>query len=359
MEPNAKKIKRTSLFINAIVAIALAVFLIGLGMKVVNDLDSTFTRPVYTDFCETDEPNSILTQIRSLEKSVQLLNAEKENLSKTVASIRVNIESEQTSFDNWLKTRDIIGEPSEDNEVIAKVNKLDELQKVELSWMAKVQEKEKQISEFSRQMTELRTEQYKIDQVIKKEFDAAYHSYSIKVFLVRLLFVLPILALGVYFFFKKRRSRYRAMYMGFTLFSLYAFFIGLVPYFPSFGAYIRNGVGIILTLGIGYYAIKYLKNYSDRKRAELQLSSQDRAKKLKTEVIEKSYDKHNCPSCGKDFLLKEWEITSGDSSPHSAQFCQYCGLELMKDCGNCGQTNYAYLSYCSSCGVSTQSDKNQ
>ena len=58
------------------------------------------------------------------------------------------------------------------------------------------------------------------------------------------------------------------------------FFFGLVPYLPSYGGYIRYTIGIIVSGGLGYYAIKTIGKYIEDKQAELQVSTEERSKKV-------------------------------------------------------------------------------
>jgi predicted RNA-binding Zn-ribbon protein involved in translation (DUF1610 family) len=178
----------------------------------------------------------------------------------------------------------------------------------------------------------------------------------LKVFLIRLLFVGPILALGIFFFIRYRNHKFWPLYFGFSLFSLYAFFFGLVPYLPSYGGYVRYTVGVILSVGLGYYAIKKIRQFIESKRAELKVSTEERAKTIQTETAEKALENHFCPSCGKDFILKKWEFPltkNEESEPYNyvTNFCRHCGLEIFKQCSNCGTKNFAHLTFCSSCGT--------
>ena len=203
----------------------------------------------------------------------------------------------------------------------------------------------------------------KIQEVINNDRDEAYkqlkvamRAYDLKVFLKRLLFVLPILLLGIYFVIKFRKHKYWPLFLGFVMFSVYAFFFGLVPYLPSYGGYIRYTVGIILSVLMGIYAINKIRAFIERKKSELKESTTDRAKNVQLETAEKALDNHMCPSCGKDFIMKQWAATKPQDSKNrnytgiTTDFCRFCGLELFKKCNNCGTKNFAHLPYCSSCG---------
>lgn len=173
--------------------------------------------------------------------------------------------------------------------------------------------------------------------------------------MIRLLFILPILLLGIYFILKFRKHKYWPIFLGYVLFSFYAFFFGLVPYLPSYGGYIRYSVGIILSVVFGIYAINKIRAFIERKKTELTESTKDRAKKVQTETAEKALDNHMCPSCGKDFIVKKWDKSSSKKTKEASfgmvtNFCRFCGLELFKPCGNCGTENFAHLPFCSTCG---------
>jgi predicted RNA-binding Zn-ribbon protein involved in translation (DUF1610 family) len=181
-------------------------------------------------------------------------------------------------------------------------------------------------------------------------------SFELNVFLIRLLFIFPILLLSIFFMVKFRKHKYWPLFLGFILFGFYGFFFGLVPYLPSYGGYVRYTVGIVLSVIIGIYAINKFREYLDKKKNELKESSTERAKKVQVEIAEKAFDNHICPSCGKDFIIKNWDKSQKNKSKQDTfgivtNFCRYCGLELFKSCPNCNTVNYAHLPYCMTCGT--------
>ena len=89
------------------------------------------------------------------------------------------------------------------------------------------------------------------NQRTQARYETAAKGHELKAFLIRLLFVGPILTLGIFFFLRFRKDKFWPLYFGFTLFSLFAFFVGLVPYLPSYGGYVRYTVGIALSGGWG------------------------------------------------------------------------------------------------------------
>ena len=352
MEINDKKLKRTGLFINWAISIVLMGFLISLSNLIIRDLDTTVPYPNYQLYVDQPTIDKISWDNNALEEQIDALSEVIRNYETMRNLADESKNAEQESFDNWIKTRSTIGSPAQDKEVLRRTMKIDEYRSIALEWKQKCDSIQSQVDVL---FTEVNDNEQKKDVIISHAGQGhrqAVKKHDLKVFLIRLLFVAPILALGIFFFIRYRNHRFKALFLGFTLFSVYAFFVGLVPYLPDYGGYIRYVVGILLTVGLGYYAIKYLKDYSDKKRAELNESTTKRAMKLQNEISERAFNNHVCPSCGKDFFLKPWEAPSqlNKQNLHTAtDFCRYCGLQLVKTCG-CGQRNYAHLPYCITCG---------
>ena len=356
MELNSKKLERTSRIVYYSISTILCIFLILLSNRIIGDLDSTTNRPYSVDF----EDKSVLAE---LDKDIEVQNTEldnlrskKETVEKTIATAKDNHANEKQSFDNWLQTRKTLGSPDKDQEVVARAKKLDEFYQVEQEWRAQLNTLQVQIDEIQKKKQEIQKSIDKEQGIAYEKYEKAFKKYELKVFLIRLVFVAPILALGIFFFIRYRRHKFYPLFFGFTLFSFYAFFLGLVPYLPSYGGYVRYSVGVLLTVGLGYYAIKRIRQFIEQKQAELKISTQERAKKIQTTVAEKALENHFCPSCGKDFLIRKWEfpekkIVETDIYKYVTTFCRHCGMELFKQCENCGTKNFAHLPFCSLCGT--------
>jgi hypothetical protein len=312
--------------------------------------------PYSEDF---ENKSAIIALDRENEKlnlELENLNAKKATVEKTIATAKDNHVNEKQSFDNWLQTRKTLGSPDKDREVVARAKKLDEFYQVEQEWRTQLNALQTQIEETQKKKQEIQKSINGEQSMAYEKYEVAFKKYDLKVFLIRLIFVAPVLALGIFFFIRYRRHKFYPLFFGFTLFSIYAFFFGLVPYLPSYGGYVRYSVGAVLTVGLGYYAIKRIRQFMEQKQAELKISTQERAKKIQTTVAEKALENHFCPSCGKDFLLRKWEFpatktSETDSYKYVTTFCRHCGMELFKQCGNCGTKNFAHLPFCSLCGT--------
>lgn len=362
MELNSKKLERTSRLIYFTISAMLCFFLVLLSNRIIDDIDRLTESPMQDQFESKVVRKELDKKMELISIEVDNLNNKKALIEKTIATAKENYTNEKQSFDNWLQTRKTLGSPDKDQEVISRAKQLDEFYKIEQEWRFQLNAKQ---AEVELKEKEQATIQQKIDKEIlagSVQYDKAYKQYELKVFLIRLLFVGPILALGIFFFIRYRRHKFWPLFFGFTLFSIYTFFFGLVPYLPSYGGYVHYAVGIILSLGLGYYAIKTIRQFIEQKQAELKISTQERAKNVQTEVAEKALDNHFCPSCGKDFLIKKWETPTknNDSEVYKlvTNFCRHCGLELFKNCGSCGHKNFAHLPFCAACGEPSSKPNN-
>ena len=355
MEFNNKRLEKTSKLINYIIAIVLCGFLISLSGKLIDDVDQWEERPTVEEFENKELIEANQVEVDSLEEKIRIKRDKIESIESTIQIARNNYDDAKSSYDNWLAARKTVGSPKEDNEVRLRVKELDKFYVTKQEW-------EKEKASIEKEITNLNKEAYGFIEIIDTERDAAYElqdiairKYDLKVFLIRLLFILPILLLGIFFIIKFRKHKYWPLFLGFVLFSFYAFFFGLVPYLPSYGGYIRYTVGIILSILFGIYFINKIKTFIERKKAELKESTSERALKVLAETAEKALDNHMCPSCGKDFIVKQWDKSTGKKSKTEGfgfvtNYCRFCGLELFKKCDSCGTDNFAHLPYCSNCG---------
>src|SRR5690606_10434567 len=148
----------------------------------------------------------------------------KEALEKTIRTAQHNYNTEKQSFDDWVETRRTLMSPDQDTAVINRVRKLDELRAVMLDWQAAhdslsaaENQSELEIQALNEQVDEEREQAW-------GKHGKAMKRYELHVFLIRLLFTAPILALGIFFFIRYRNHRFWPLYLGFTLFSAYVFF---------------------------------------------------------------------------------------------------------------------------------------
>ena len=354
MEFNSKQLERTSKTVYYLISVVLCIFLIALSENIISDLDTASQRPERESF-GSQKRGALEEQKDALLAEVETLQDKNERIKQTIATARQNYDNEKQSFENWIKTRKTLGSPNKDQEVVDRARQLDGYYKVEQDWRSQLSARQQQIDGKNKQKELIQRQMAQEDQLAEVRFDTALRRHDLKVFLIRLLFVGPILGLGIFFFVRYRKHKFWPLYFGFTLFSLYAFFVGLVPFLPSYGGYVRYTVGIALSVGLGYYAIKRIRAYMEQKQEELKSSTQERAKNVQLEVAEKALENHFCPSCGKDFIIKKWETPAKAPVNEALQlvtdFCRHCGLNLFVDCYNCGHKNFAHLPFCASCGV--------
>jgi predicted RNA-binding Zn-ribbon protein involved in translation (DUF1610 family) len=356
MEMNSKRLESTSRLIYYGISVILCAFLILLSNNIINDLDRVVRQPTVDGFEDKAAMSRVQHSLDSSKSLLENLNAKKGSIEKTITAARENYQNEKQSFDNWIQTRKTLGSPDKDQEVTDRARKLDEYYKVEQDWRSQLGSVQNEIDAREKAIDQKETAIAHERNLAEDRFEKEQRVYELRVFLFRLLFVGPVLALGIFFFIRYRKSKFWPLYLGFSLFSLYAFFFGLLPYLPSYGGYVRNTVGIMMSVGLGYYAIKRIRQYIEEKKQELKTSTEVRATRIQQETAEKALENHFCPSCGKDFIIKKWEMpmpASGEPGKdvYVTKFCRHCGLELFKNCTSCSTRNFAHLPFCSSCGT--------
>lgn len=354
MEFNNKKLTRTTKAIHYIISIMLAIFLIGLANRIIWDIDGTDNRPTVGQFEAETEVHKYRVSQNAIQDSILENLRANDALQLKIDLAQTTLAQEQSSFKSWISTRTATQSSAVDVEVRKRNLTMDAIQE-------SINGLEVEKTALKTAIAAFNENKKNIDMLVAQELNKAYamhdkavQSYELNIFLKRLLFVLPILLLGIWMLVKKRKKTYWPLYRGFVFFSLYGFFVGLVPYLPSYGGYVRYAIGILLSVFLGIYAIRSLQTFVRRKKEELQKSTAERSQEIKAEVAEKALENHMCPSCGKDYLINEIHQSGGKKGSLGnlkvTNYCRHCGLQLFKDCNTCETTNYAHLPHCYSCG---------
>ncbi len=181
----------------------------------------------------------------------------------------------------------------------------------------------------------------------QKLLDAEQRRVELRVFLYRLALTLPLLVVAGWLFAKKRKSTYWPFVWGFIFFAVFAFFVELVPYLPSYGGYVRYVVGIVLTVLAGRQAIVSLNRYLEKQKLAEQLPDAQRRDELSYDTALARLSKGVCPGCERPVDLKNTEI----------DFCPHCGIGLFDHCLPCNARKSAFAKFCHACGASGERRK--
>lgn len=325
-----------------LIALLFAYFLIQVGGSILADLPSLTKAPKQDTFLQSPP-------IKALEAKLHPLESERQGLQEQLNSLRQRQElaqqayaSDKASFDNWRSARSATEQASQNPEVIARVRKLDSqiqlqqrLRGEQQALLGQLGGLQARISPIEKQLAQLRSQ-------AERRFQQAQQSAEWKVFGLRLLLVGPLLVFALWQFRRYRRSPQWPFVWGILIFGLQVFFFELVPYLPSFGAYIRYGVGALLTFVAGRALIRWLQDYLQRKQQEQAAPQEQRQRQIRYEKALQSLSQSQCPSC-------ERRLTAKDGS--FPNFCMHCGLELQLDCPRCHHHHLSFFPYCPSCGL--------
>ena len=326
-----------------VVSLLFASFLIGLGSKVVADLpgvEQQVTLEQFVDSAKLAPITRAQDSLRHVQADV-LAEQERARLRLTTASNAYRAGRER--FQNWIATRTATTDPREDPEVLRRTREVDTLKAVERAAQTDVERLEA-ASLQARQALEARDrDEQALRDAARDRYEHAARQRELRVFGVRLALTLPLLIVAAWLVARKRKSEYWPLGRGFVLFALFAFFVELVPYLPSYGGYVRYGVGVVASAVAGVYVIRAMRRYVAR-RAEVERQTEaERRRALGYEEAIKQVTGGVCPGC-------ERAITNIPGGP-SANFCVHCGMTLFDTCGACGTRKNAFYHYCPACGA--------
>lgn len=328
-----------------IVAVVFASFLIGLGGNIVENLPRVEQRLTLDSFLDQAAAERLRSEIEAAQQARQTVQDAHDQAQLKLNIARSDASTARDTFNNWLATRRATQRAEQDQELIARTGELDALKAAERQALAAVQTQQQAL--LDQQQAESRARQALSDmrEAAGERYYDELRGQELRVFGYRLALTLPLLAVAGWLFAKQRKSTWWPFVWGFIYFALFAFFVELVPYIPSYGGWVRYVVGIVLTVLVGRYAIIALNRYLERQKQAEALPDVERRKELSYDVALARLGKKVCPGCERAVDLTNTAI----------DYCPHCGICLFDHCTACNERKSAFARFCHACGAAARS----
>jgi predicted RNA-binding Zn-ribbon protein involved in translation (DUF1610 family) len=326
-----------------LVSVAFAAFLIGLGRGILADLprlestlaiDAFVSDPAALDSLRAD-------RTRVVRERSDAASARQRRALETTATANA-VAAAEAEFRNWIAARTATTDPGQDPEVIGRTRALDQLTDRARVAEAEVEALDQTLLTLDQVQATYDAREAEMIQAARRAFERAEFWQELRVFLVRLAFTLPLLMIAGWLVARRRRADYWPLMRGFVLFAVFTFFVELVPYLPSYGGYVRNGVGVIVTIVAGHYLIRSMRRYLARRQDVERQTESARRQALRYEDALKKMAANVCPGC-------ERAIQTTGEAP--SNFCVHCGMTLYDTCDTCSTRKNVFFQYCPSCGT--------
>jgi hypothetical protein len=325
-----------------LVSLVFAGFLIGLGGKLVAELPGVDQRLELRDFLDPVQVAPLRARADSLREAVRVAQSARERAAQAQVGARNQYTAQREVFDAWIATRTATTDPRQDPEVIARTRALDSLKGVEREAEAVVERLDTQLIALSQSAEAVREQEMRLEIGALGSFERARFLRELTVFGVRLALTLPLLVLAGWLVARQRHNEYWPLLRGFVIFAVFVFFVELVPYLPSYGGYVRYGVGVLVTGIVGIWLIRAMRRYLARREEAERRTEEERRRSLPYEEAIRRIDGGVCPGC-------ERAVARGPNG--MANFCVHCGLRLFDECPACHVPRNAFYPYCPQCGV--------
>lgn len=327
-----------------IVAFVFASFLIGLGGTIVQNLPKVEERYTLEHFIDQPAAEKLRAELRALQETRQDAQDAHDQALLKLNGARANSVAARETFNNWLATRHATRRPEQDRELIERTQALDELKILERKALSDVERQQQTLLDARQAEERAQRDMHELERAASEKLNVELRSQELRVFGYRLLLTLPLLGISGWLFAKKRQSTWWPFVWGFIYFALFAFFVELVPYLPSYGGYVRYIVGIVITVLVGRYAVIALNRYLEKQKAAEAMPDVERRKELSYDTALARLAKKVCPGCERQVDLSNTTI----------DFCPHCGICLFDHCARCNERKSAFSRFCHACGAAAR-----
>ncbi|MFC3174139.1 zinc ribbon domain-containing protein [Novosphingobium bradum] len=327
-----------------LVSVVFAGFIIGLGNLVIGDLPQVGAGE-YGVTAPSAAEQRLGREIAQVSERIGQIDDRRAIVQLQLDQARKASQTGTETFQAWIATRTATTNPAQDPEVVARTRQLEALKAGERTLQGQVNAFDNERLPLEQQRSELQGAQARAAQAAEPARERARFWQELRVFLLRLAVTLPMLAVGTWLVARKRKSDYWPLGRGFVLAAVFVFFVELVPYLPSYGGYVRYGVGILLTFAAGVFLIKNMRRYLEsRQKSEAQAEAERRARVSHDEAFRKMAARQ-CPGCDRPIATMEGAETN---------FCVHCGMTLFDHCPSCHSRKMAFFRFCMACGTPAQ-----
>lgn len=331
-----------------LVSVVFAVFLVGFGNLVIGDLPQVESQVVTEQYVESPRVLELRQEIEEVARQRAAASDRMELLTIQLDKAQSETRTGKQTFEAWISTRTATTDPTQDPEVIRRTEALEQLQQNERSIRNSVNSIETEIAELDQQRDALSAQLYDAEEAGVPAFERAQFWQELRIFGLRLLITLPMLVLAAWLVVKRRKGEYWPLSRGFVLAAVFVFFVELVPYLPSYGGYVRYGVGIILTFAAGHFLIKNMRQYLAQRQEVEQKAEEERRKLVSHDEAFKKMSSNVCPGCDRPIAKMEGV---------ESNFCVHCGMTLFDHCDNCDTRKMAFFRFCMVCGTTAEDRK--
>jgi predicted RNA-binding Zn-ribbon protein involved in translation (DUF1610 family) len=317
-------------------------FLVNLGSAVVRNLPLVEQRYSVEVFLDQAAAQAMEKEIKRQGDLAQDAQDALEQSRLKLEAARQNSQTARDSLSAWLASRQVTQQTAHDEELIQRTEALEHLKLAERGVRATVEAEQQHLLDarqaqqrVQRQLDALRSAAY-------EQMRSEQSTEELKVFLIRLALTLPLLAIAGWLFARQRKSTWWPFVWGYIYFALFVFFVELVPYLPSYGGYVRNIVGVVITVLVGRQAIIAFNRYRQRQLEAEAKPEQERRQEISYDTSLLRLAKKVCPGCERPVELDNPQI----------DFCPHCGLGLFDHCTHCQTRKSAFARFCFACGSS-------